>query len=118
MIRELFIVHVKLAIGRVSPWIGIILNAIFRLLAGRLCEEVILYTPNLGSTTTGANGKLDAPSTGALMNTFSDDAKAAKDKGTVDNTNDYTYNNYDYDYSKAAERSFSLVFISLTVFIF
>ena len=116
MIRGLFIVHVKLAIGRVSPWIGIILNAIFRLLAGRLCEEVILYTPNLGSTTTGANGKLDAPSTGALMNTFSDDAKAAKDKGTVDNTNNY--NNYDYDYSTAAERSFCLVFISLTVFIF
>ena len=79
-----------------------------RLLAGRLCEEVILYTPAvLGSVATTADGKYAAPSTGQLMNTFSDEAKAAKDKATVDYSDDY-------DYSKATDRSVILVFISLT----
>ena len=84
-----------------------------RLLAGRLCEEVILYTPAvLGSVATTADGKYAAPSTSQLMNTFSDDAKAAKDKATVDYSDDYE--NYDYDYSKTTDRSFIFVFISLT----
>ena len=91
-----------------------IFNILFRLLAGRLCEEVILYTPAvLGSVATTADGKYAAPSTGQLMNTFSDKAKAAKDKATVDYNNNYE--NYDYDYSKATDRSFILVFISLTI---
>ena len=50
------------------------------------------------------------------MNTFSDDAKAAKDKATVEYSDDY--DNYDYNYSKATERSFISVFISLTISLF
>ena len=49
------------------------------------------------------------------MNTFSDDVKAAKDKDTIDYSDDY--NNYDYDYSSATERSLGLAIILLTIFL-
>ena len=114
MIPELFTAHVKLALSRVDE-IGLIFIELLRLLAGRLCEEVILYTPAvLGSVATTADGKFAAPSTSQLMNTFSDDAKAAKDKAMVEKD----FDNYDYDYSKAIERSFLSVFISLTIILF
>ena len=116
MIPELFTAHVKLALSRVDE-IELIFIDLLRLLAGRLCEEVILYTPAvLGSVATTADGKFAAPSTSQLMNTFSDDAKAAKDKAMVDYSEDF--DNYNYDYSKAIERSFLSVFISLTITIF
>ena len=91
-----------------------IMDILSRLLAGRLCEEVILYTPAVLGSLSSSGGKYDAPSTGALMNTFSDDAKAAKDKDTVDYSDDY--DNYDYDYSSATERSLGLAIILLTIF--
>ena len=86
-----------------------IMDILSRLLAGRLCEEVILYTPAVLGSLSSSGGKYDAPSTGALMNTFSDDAKAAKDKDTVDYSDDY-------DYSSATERSLGLAIILLTIF--